>query len=224
MANQFDNPLFHQPSFGFDGVKVKQKSNRYDGFFTLDCYQFSHQLYQGGYSNTVSRELLERGDAIVVLPFDPHTQEVVLIEQFRVGAFAAGERDKESGNTPQSPWLIECIAGMVDKNRAAIDVVHAEAKEEAGITLSHVQSIMNLFSSPGGLSERVEYFVALTDSTQAKGIHGLDSESEDIRVMRVPLEKACSWISEGKINNASTVIALQWLQLHKNEFLAQCSF
>ena len=223
MTNQYDNPLNHQPSFGFDGVKVQQKTNRYDGFFTLDCYQFSHQLYQGGYSKTVSRELLERGDAVVVLPYDHQNDEVVLIEQFRIGALGAFERDKRANKPTQSPWLIECIAGMVDKNRSAIDVVHAEAKEEAGITLSHAKSIMNLFSSPGGMSERVEYFVALTNSKEAKGIHGLHSENEDIRVLRVPLQEACAWISEGKINNASTVIALQWLQLHKNDYLTECS-
>lgn len=223
MANQFNDPLYHQPSFGFSDVNVQQKSNRYDGFFTLDGYQVSHPLYQGGQSNMVSRELLERGDAVVVLPYDCKTNEVVLIEQFRIGAYGAHERDKLANKTPQSPWLIECIAGMVDKNRSAIEVVHAEAKEEAGIVLTQVQSVMNLFSSPGGMSERVEYFVALTDSTKAKGIHGLDSESEDIRVLRVPFDKACAWIDEGKINNASTVIALQWLQLHKSEFLQRCN-
>ena len=222
MSDSFENPLNHQSSFGFDQVKVVQKENRYEGFFTVDSYQFRHPLYQGGHSHIVKRELLERGDAVVVLPYDPTTDEVVLVEQFRVGAFGAFERDARANKTAQSPWLIECIAGMVDKNRTAIDVAHAEAKEEAGIELSNVQSVLKLFASPGGMSERIEYFVATTDSTKAKGVHGLDSESEDIRVLRVSLQTACNWISEGKINNASTVIALQWLQLKKAEYLRQC--
>ena len=221
MGSKDGESLISSASFGFDDVDVVSKSRPYDEFFKLDYYQLKHPLYKGGQSSLVKRELLERGDAVVVLPYDVNTDEVVLIEQFRIGAYGAGCRDKDNDIEPSSPWLIECIAGMVDKNRTPAEVAYAEAQEEAGIALAHLTQIMQLYASPGGMSERVYYYVAITDSKGAGGIHGLDSESEDIRVMKVPFSEALQWLHEGKINNASTVIALQWLQLHKHSYLQQ---
>ena len=38
----------------------------------------------------IVRELFERGHAVAVLPYDSERDRVVLVEQFCIGAYAAG--------------------------------------------------------------------------------------------------------------------------------------
>lgn len=205
-----NNPL----SFDCNDVVLDTPKLVFDGFFKVREYTFKHRLFAGGWSGPIVRELFERGDAVVVLPYDAVTDEVVLVEQFRIGALAATLRNQDN----RSPWLVECIAGMIDKDESPAEVASREAEEEAGITLSDVQPIIDFLSTPGGMSERIHLFSATVDSTTAAGIHGLDHEGEDIRVCVVKREQAIQWLYEGKIDNAPTVIALQWLQLNYQKF------
>lgn len=168
-----------------------------------------YKLFDGGLSNVVSREMFERGHAVAVLPYDPNTGEFVLIEQFRLGAMA----------TSDSPWMIEVIAGMIEPEEDLADVCHRESLEEAGIVLNELQKVMTFLSSPGGTTERLHIFMAKTDATLAKGLHGLDSESEDIKVHRVGEAQALAWLNSGKIDNAAAIIALQWFFLNKQTLL-----
>ncbi|SUC38297.1 ADP-ribose pyrophosphatase NudF [Proteus mirabilis] len=93
-------------------------------------------------------------------------------------------------------------------------MVRREATEEAGITIGRCKPIVSYLSSPGGTSERMYVYVGEVDATTATGIHGLACENEDIRVHVVSREQAYQWVEEGIIDNAASVIALQWLQLH----------
>ena len=43
-------------------------------------------LFAGGISKVISREILERGDAVAVLPYDPVSDTILLVEQVRIGA------------------------------------------------------------------------------------------------------------------------------------------
>jgi ADP-ribose pyrophosphatase len=219
------NTTKNNPTPGFDDVDLKAKTLVFDGFFKINKYKVQHQLFSGEMGGNVERELFERGDAAVVLPYDPVTDEVVLIEQFRIGAYSSalrlGEQQKEQHNSLEhnslekdSPWLIECIAGMIDKGQSAEQVAVREAVEEADIELTDLKFVMKFFPSPGGMSELMHLFVAKVDSTTAKGIHGLPGENEDIRVLRVKREEAFEWLEKGLITNGPTVIALQWLQLN----------
>ncbi|MEY0571284.1 ADP-ribose diphosphatase, partial [Providencia huaxiensis] len=152
----------------------------------------------------VKREVFERGHAGVLLAYDPKRDEVVLIEQIRIPAY----------ETSQTPWLLEVIAGMVEEGESPEEVVRREATEEAGITIGRCKPIVSYLSSPGGTSERMYVYVGEVDATTATGIHGLACENEDIRVHVVSREQAYQWVEEGIIDNAASVIALQWLQLH----------
>jgi ADP-ribose pyrophosphatase len=78
--------------------------------------------------------------------------------------------------------------------------------------------VLSYLASPGGTSERLSIMVGEVDATTAKGIHGLADENEDIRVHVVSREQAYQWVEEGKIDNAASVIALQWLQLHYQNY------
>ncbi len=199
------------PAFTSNDVEILSVEPLYDGFFKMQQYTFRHKLFAGGWSDEVKREIFERGHAVAVLPYDPVEQEFVLIEQVRIGALA----------TSSSPWLIEVIAGIIDTGETPESVCHREAEEEAGIRLSHLTRACSYLSSPGGTTERLHVFVAKTDATTAAGIHGLDTESEDIRVHRVNEQTALEWIKSGHIDNAAAIIALQWFFLNKSDLLEQ---
>ncbi len=185
-------------------VELISKKTRYKGFFRMNEYRFKHRLFKGGWSAEVKREVFERGYAGVLLAYDPKRDEVVLIEQIRIPAY----------ETSQTPWLLEVIAGMVEEGESPEEVVRREATEEAGITIGRCKPIVSYLSSPGGTSERMYVYVGEVDATTATGIHGLACENEDIRVHVVSREQAYQWVEEGIIDNAASVIALQWLQLH----------
>ncbi len=185
-------------------VELISKKTLYKGFFRMNEYRFKHRLFKGGWSAEVKREVFERGHAGVLLAYDPKRDEVVLIEQIRIPAY----------ETSQTPWLLEVIAGMVEEGESPEEVVRREATEEAGITIGRCKPIVSYLSSPGGTSERMYVYVGEVDATTATGIHGLACENEDIRVHVVSREQAYQLVEEGIIDNAASVIALQWLQLH----------
>ena len=113
------------------------------------------------------------------------------------------------------------MAGIIDEGETAEAVVRREAVEEAGIEVGRCEHAISYLVSPGGSTERIEVFVGEVDASQAKGIHGLAEEGEDIRVHVVSREQAYAWLKEGRIDNAASVIALQWLALNHGELRAR---
>jgi ADP-ribose pyrophosphatase len=188
-------------------IQILEKIPVYEGYFRIDRYRLRHELFAGGMSAPISREVFERGHAVGVLPYDPVRDVVVLIEQFRVGAYAAGFE----------PWLIEIVAGIIEDGETPEDVAKREALEEAGLTISELLPMRTYMVSPGGASESVHVFLGRVDSSTAGGIHGLNSEDEDIRVKAVPWAEARRLLDDGKICNALGLIALQWLALHRDD-------
>ncbi|EKY3223690.1 ADP-ribose diphosphatase [Cronobacter dublinensis] len=191
-------------TFTKNDVEIIAREKLYRGFFSLDLYRFRHRLFNGEMSGEVRREIFERGHAAVLLPFDPVRDEVVLIEQIRIAAF----------DTSDTPWLLELVAGIIEPGETVEEVARREAMEEAGLDVGRVKKFMSYLASPGGTSERLSLLVGEVDATTAQGIHGLADENEDIRVHVVSREQAYLWVEEGRIDNAASVIALQWLQLH----------
>ncbi|MBX8461639.1 ADP-ribose diphosphatase [Enterobacter sp. RIT637] len=200
-------------TFAKNDVEIIARETLYSGFFSMDLYRFRHRLFNGEMSGEIKREIFERGHAAVLLPFDPVRDEVVLVEQIRIAAYDVSE----------SPWLLEMVAGMIEEGESVEDVARREALEEAGLVVGRTKPVLSYLASPGGTSERLSIMVGEVDATTAEGIHGLADENEDIRVHVVSREQAYQWVEEGKIDNAASVIALQWLQLHyqtlRNEWI-----
>lgn len=188
-------------------VEILEKMVCYSGFFRMERYRLRHRLFGGGWSPVLSRELFERGDAAAVLPYDPDLDQVVLIEQFRVGALSA----------PGGPWLLEIVAGVVGHDETAEQVVHREALEEANCLIQALIPVCEYWVSPGGTSERISLFCGKVEASCVNGIHGLAEEGEDIRVFTLPFVDAMRDIQTGKINSASAIIALQWLALNRDD-------
>lgn len=183
--------------------EVLKTETRFQGYFKINQHVVRIERFAGGHFE-LKREVFERGHAIAVLPYDPERDEVVLIEQFRVGAMCAGEY----------PWLIELIAGIIEKNETEEDVVRREALEEAGCELTRLIPVYKYLVSPGGASETQALYCALTSTVAMGGVFGLEEEGEDIKVHVVSREEALRMVETGSINNAMAMIALQWLALH----------
>ena len=188
-------------------VEIVKRENGYQGFYKLDRVHLRHELFAGGMSREISREVFVRHDAVCVLPYDPQRDEVVLIEQFRVGAL--GKTD--------TPWLIELVAGLIDKAEVPEEVAHREGEEEAGLTFSSLWPITRYFPSPGGSTEFVHLYLGRCSTVGVGGLHGLEEEAEDIRVTVWAYEDALQAVRDGRISNAASIIALQWLALNRAE-------
>ncbi len=190
-----------------DDVEVVEREACFRGFYQLDRLHLRHRLFAGGMGKLISRELFVRHDAVCVLPYDPQRDCVVLIEQFRVGAL-----DKSV-----NPWLIELVAGLIDKDEQPEEVARREAVEEAGLELAELWPLTQYYPSPGGSDERVHLYVGRCDSRGAGGVHGLEEEGEDIRVLVWSLDEALAALDDGRIDNAASIIALQWLALNRDK-------
>ncbi len=194
--------------YGNSDVSVIRKERVYDGFFQMEKYVLKHKLFSEQQSQEFTREIFERGDAVVVMLYDIEQDSLLLIEQFRPGALRGDD----------SPWLLEFIAGMFDENESPEEVAIREAKEEANIILNrdNLRPIMQYLSSPGGMSERIHLYLASFDSTQINNgaVYGLAEEHEDILLHLVSRTQALELLAQGKITNAATIIGLQWLAIN----------
>ncbi len=187
-------------------VELRERTIAYDGHFKIVRYRFCFRNFDGRMSRELVREVFERGHAVAVLPYDPATDRVVLIEQFRIGAL----------DVPGDPWLLEPVAGIIEPGESVEEVARREAAEEAGLDLLDLLPACRFFLSPGGSTETCQLFIGRIDAATAGGVFGVADEGEDIRVHVLDLDEALRWLEEGRIRVASTIIALQWLALHRS--------
>jgi ADP-ribose pyrophosphatase len=187
-----------------DDVEVLDRKTVCQSYFRIDRYMLKHRLFGGGWSAPVMREVFERGHSCACLLYDPKADTVILIEQFRAGAFAAG----------MGPWLIECVAGIIDEGETPEDVARRESVEESGCTVGRLEPIGEFLYSTGACSEVCHLFVGEADSSTAGGVHGLADEHEDIKTHIVPVATAIEWLDAHKIDNAAMLIAISWLARH----------
>lgn len=187
------------------GFEVIEESPIYRGFFNLSQFRLRHTLYGGGWSRPLVRELFHRGRCVAVIPYDPATDRVVLIEQFRIGALS----DKAV------PWLVEIVAGAIEPGESPEVVARRESLEEAGCLLGELIPIGEFYTTPGGCSEKVSVFCGLVEGDVKNGVYGLVEEDEDIRVLVISLDEALAWLDRGIIDSAIPALALQWLALNR---------
>ena len=164
--------------------------------------RFRHERFDGSMSDEIERIVFERGNAVSVLLYDAENENVLLIKQFRYPAFL---RD-------QSGWLIEIVAGVIDKGRDGLTVAHSELVEEIGYEVSELTPLCSCYLSPGGTTEQVQlYLGSLRQAKQVSAGGGLACEHEDIQLLIVPFSEALAMIRRGEICDAKTIIALQQL-------------
>lgn len=197
--------------YGKEDYELIQREPCFEGFFRMEKIHLRYKRFDGTWSRDIAREVFMRGNATCVLPYDPVEDKVVLVEQFRPGAVFED----------QSPWLLELVAGMNEEGEKPEDVASREALEEADLVLGELEKVCEFLVSPGGTTEKVFLYCAKVDSLGVGGIHGLLSEDEDIKVHALGFDEAMSLVADGTINNASAIIAIQWLALNRENMKAK---
>jgi ADP-ribose pyrophosphatase len=179
---------------------VRERVLLHEGFLRVYRYVFEVERHDGG-SDLLTRELMERGDAVAVLGYDARRDEVVLGNEFRPGVQVAGEY----------PYRDNLVAGAIDDGETAIDAAVREMKEEAGLELREPIVIhRGAFVSSGGTSERIALVFGSVDTSNAGGVHGNSEEQEDILTVVLPAEAFISRVRAGEINDLKTLVAGYW--------------
>lgn len=199
-----------------EDVEILETEVPFRGYYRIESYRLRHRLFAGGWSQPMRRELLERGHAVAVILYDPDRDELVLIEQFRIGAFAALASPQITLEC--TPWLLEIVAGIIDDGEKPEDVARREAVEEAGCEIQEMEFACQFLVSPGVCSESITLFCGRVDASRVGGVHGLDHEHEDIRVSAVPAAEVFDWLDQGRFVNATAVVAMLWFRGRHHAF------
>lgn len=197
--------IFRKAKYSIDDVDIDSKKVVFDGFFTMLAVTLKHRLFGGGWSQTITREIFQRGDASAAILYDPERDLIGLVEQFRIGAL----------DSEYSPWCLEVVAGMMEAGESPEALIRRELHEEAGIDDAELIHITSYYSTPGGCSEKIHLYCALCDLSEAGGIHGLEDENEDILLQVFPAQEVFTVMLNSRMNNAATLLGLQWLQIHR---------
>lgn len=185
-----------------DRIRVKDVRPLSKGHFSFNAVTFDWKRDDGQWQ-TQSREVLDRGDAAALLPYNLDGRSVVLVKQFRYPAYANGHDD----------LLIEAAAGLLD-DASPEQRIRLEAEEETGYRLHEVRKIFEAFMSPGALTEKIHFFVAEYDPSMRVGAGGgLAHEGEEIEVLELPFDEALAMIDDGRIVDAKTIMLLQYAAL-----------
>lgn len=196
-----------QQQFTKNDVEIINRECVYQQFFAIEKVALRHRLFNGGWSQPITRELFVRGRAVAAVLYDPKHRLIALVEQFRIGLL--------DSDTPQeSPWCREVVAGMAEANESDDDVILREIKEESGVVPDAMHTICEYYSSPGGTNERLTLYCAMANLQSAEGIFGLPEEGEDIQLVVLPQDEVFSALYGGTYNNAATLICLQWLMMN----------
>jgi nudix-type nucleoside diphosphatase (YffH/AdpP family) len=193
-------------------VTVHKREEGYRGFFELAEFQFDHKRFDGTRSRRVTREAFLAFDAALVLPYDPATDHILLIEQLRFGPLWRDD--------PQ-PWVFEPIAGLVDAGEDPADTARREAMEESGLKLGDLEPMVQVYASPGYSTEFFHCFLGVVDLSEfTASSNGLASEHEDIRSHVLPFETAMGLVQSGEINAGPLIMMLYWLGAERGRLRA----
>lgn len=186
-------------------VKINQVELLSDNWYTLRKYNFDFQKEDGSWE-TQEREAYDRGNGAAILLYNVEQKTVILTRQFRMPTYVNGN---ESG------LMIEACAGLLDEDNPE-DCIRRETEEETGYQIAEVEKVMEVYMSPGSVTEILYLFIAAYDK-QMK-IHdggGVADEQENIEVLEIPFEEAYNMIKTGEIKDAKTVLLLQHLKLRE---------
>lgn len=191
--------------FSRQDVEVLEEEPIYSGFFRLMKVRLRHRLFRGDWSREFNRELFAKSEAASAVVYDPVLDTVGLVDQFRIGTL----------DSPYGPWTLESVAGMVEEGESPADMMLRELEEEAGLQAKELLPITAFYPTPGSCNEYTYLFCAICDLSEAGGIFGVDGENEDILFTPYPVEDVFNAMLQSRMNNAATLIGLQWLQLNR---------
>ncbi|WP_241608028.1 NUDIX domain-containing protein [Rosenbergiella epipactidis] len=175
-----------------------------DDWYSLKKYTVDYQRTDGTHQ-TFSREVYNKGDGVTVFLYNRAQQSIILTRQFRLPLKIQGD----------SGVLIETAAGLLE-GEDPITRIRAEIEEETGYRIQQVSKIFDAWMSPGAVTEKLHFFIAEYshhDRINAGG--GIVEEGEDIEVLELPFQHAVAMMQRGDINDAKTIMLLQYAIINK---------
>ncbi|OBX24878.1 nudix-type nucleoside diphosphatase (YffH/AdpP family) [Gelidibacter algens] len=162
--------------------------------------------FKNGTWKRVSRESYDRGHGCGILLYNIDKGTVILTKQFRMPIYHTNEEEGMS---------IEVCAGAIDKIETPESTIIREVEEEVGYKIKEVKQVMEAYTSPGALTEKMYLFVArYSDAMKVNEGGGVFSEHEEIEVIELPLSRAIQMVSTGEIKDAKTIMLLQYAQIN----------
>ena len=175
-----------------------------DNWYVLNKITFDYAKTNGEIQRQ-EREAYDRGNGSTILLYNREQGTVVLTRQFRMPTYLNGN---ESG------MMIEACAGLLEEDNAE-DCIRKETEEETGYKIKEVKKVFEAYMSPGSVTEILYFFVAEYEKDMKVNEGGGTDEEEDIQVLEIPFEQALKQIETGEINDAKTIMLLQYAQINK---------
>ena len=185
-------------------VKIRSIKNLSNDWYKLDKVNFDYQLISGEWQNQ-NRESYNRGNGACILLYNSKENTVVLTKQFRMPSYLNGNGDG---------MLIEVCAGLLDEDDPRSCIIK-EVEEETGYRINDPVKVLEVYSSPGAVTEIIHYFISEYNSKMkiSEG-GGKEEETEEIEVLEIDFNRALKMIDNGIIKDAKTIILLQYARLH----------
>jgi ADP-ribose pyrophosphatase len=180
-------------------VTVAKPQILWQGFYQIRAYPICFTDQQNQAAQSVRHTCIMRQQAAVVLPYDPVRQEIGLIEQFRIGCFVDRQR---------APFILECVAGLIESGQTPAATAARELAEEAGITDAALTLHHHYFVDPKISNEQVHLFFAKVRHKMRGGVFGLEAEHEEMRLHIFSYDQVKRLLHQGQIYNAATLLAL----------------
>jgi ADP-ribose pyrophosphatase len=192
-------------------ARILHVSTEYSGFLSIKRYEIEEDLHGGG-RQRIERFVMERGDAVGVLAFDPSRDRVVLVNELRAGILAAGE----------AAFSDSLIAGSIAAGESALAAAVRETREEAGLELRRPCIIHDrAYVSPGGTSEAMTLVYGEVSAPAGEEIHGSAAERENIRTTLLSSRQLMNRIRRGEVNDLKTLVAGYWLMANRARLLRE---
>lgn len=172
-------------------MKVKNEETIYEGFYTFRKLTIEED------GETFEREQFISGDAVAALVYDTEKEKFVFVKQYRYSARKV---------------LLEVVAGVLEDNDPE-KTIRKEIEEEAGYKVDKLEHVWNFYTSPGACTEQVHLFYAEVSRKKSEG-GGLNEEHEDVKVLYFTLDE----LREQKLEDAKSIIAVQWLLSQNHTF------
>jgi GDP-mannose pyrophosphatase NudK len=186
-------------------VKIKSIQNLSDNWYKLDKIDFDYQTKDGKWQNQ-QRESYDRGDGAAILLYNPSKKTVILTKQFRMPSYL---------NEHPDGMMIEVCAGLLDTDDP-LTCIKKEAEEETGFKIDAPKKVLEIYSTPGAVTEKLHYFIAeYSDAMKISAGGGLEEESEEIEVLEFDFKEALAMIYTGEICDAKTIILLQYAKINE---------
>ena len=180
----------------------------YKGFFSVEEHDLSYRKFNNQQSSILTRSALISSDAVIVLPYDPVNDRILLIEQFRAGPYVKGD---------ENPWVLEPIAGLIDEGETPESAGIREAQEEALLEIKRLELVARSYPSPGISTEFFHQYIGIVELLDSSDlIAGLSSENEDIRSHIFEYEQFFEMIESGKVKVGPLILLGLWLSKNRN--------